>query len=103
MSHWNACSAIHPKTTAWTPGKEDCSHKNCGSHDFRLWSPQSYSFCKYQAFVQKKKFHLPIQNNTNRCHVALLTQSSRKLTSAEKVDVDPSSDFHPSDEWIGPV
>lgn len=55
MSHQNACSAIHPKTTAWTPGKEDCSHKKCGSHDFRLWSPQSYSFCKYQAFVFKKK------------------------------------------------
>lgn len=47
---------------------------------------------------QKGKFHLPIQNNTNRCSVGLLIQSSRKLTSAAKVHDDPSSARHPNDK-----
>lgn len=66
--------------------------------DYGLHSLTAFANTKLLFKKKKGKFHLPIQNNTNRCSVALLTQSSRKLTSAAKVRADPSSVLHPNDK-----
>lgn len=68
--------------------------------DYGLHSLTAFANTKllFKKKKKKGKFHLPIQNNTNRCSVALLTQSSRKLTSAAKVRADPSSVLRPGDK-----
>lgn len=68
--------------------------------DYGLHSLAAFANTKllFHKKKEKGKFPLLIQNNTNRCIVALLTQSSRKLTLAAKVHADPSSVLHPNDK-----
>lgn len=71
--------------------------------DYGLHSLTAFANTKLLFKKKKRKVSFTDTEQYKQMQFALLTQSSRKLTSAAKVRADPSSVLHPNDKWIDPI